>query len=320
MFETLVSNEKLKKELTRAAEESKPLHAYMFCGAEGSGKRTAALAFAAQIVGADKQRVLKRTCADVIFVEPEPDKKTVSVDIIRKMRADAFVSPTESKRKVYIINGDALGAAGQNALLTVLEQPPSFSVFIIVCLSREKMLSTVVSRCSVYDMEYVGENEGAQFLKTKFASFSIDELKMFVRASQGNLGLAMSMAGDKGFIKLVEFCEKTALCVANGDKYTVLADITKLSKDKQKLKKFLSLLLTYFRDITVYNISGSDSMLVFYSSILKNASDFAKINDEACYRCTRACADALSCIDSNISVSLVVCDLCIQLFGGISLD
>ena len=127
MFDTLLSNKNMKEQLSRAIIEDKPLQAYMFCGEEGSGKKTAALAFASLLVGDSGGKALRGNHPDVIFLRPEEDKRIISVEQVRGMRQDAFVSPTEGKRKVYIIDGP-LQDEGQNALLTILEQPPSFQL------------------------------------------------------------------------------------------------------------------------------------------------------------------------------------------------
>ena len=88
---------------------------------------------------------------DVTFVEPEKDKKTVSVDMIRQLRSEAIVLPYAAERRVFIIK-DALqlNEQGQNALLKILEEPPETVVFIILVDSKASLLPTVVSRCSIF--------------------------------------------------------------------------------------------------------------------------------------------------------------------------
>lgn len=105
MFDGLLSNNLMKEQLTRAVESDRPMHAYLFCGAAGTGKKTAAYLFAAQLVGRNRDKVLRNTHPDVITVSPPDGKKLISVDQIREMRADAFIKPSEGIRKVYIVNG-----------------------------------------------------------------------------------------------------------------------------------------------------------------------------------------------------------------------
>lgn len=313
MFDRLLSNHNMKEQLSRAITENKPLQAYMFCGEEGSGKKTAAMSLASLLVGDKGEKAFRGNHPDVIFLRPEEDKRIISVEQVRDMRQDAFITPTEGKRKVYIIDGP-LQDEGQNALLTILEQPPSFSVFIILTEKKELMLETVISRCSVYEMEYVDENEGAGYLKTVLEGYSEDELGTFMRASSGNIGYAIRLAQDKSYLENAKVCEKLALAMASGDGFTVASCFVWMNKDEAL--SFLSVLTVYLRDIAVYNSTKNTNGLVFLDSILKNAQKFAKINIDKLYRCVTECSSARAHIESGINCALITAQLAIHLCGG----
>ncbi len=312
MFDTLLSNNNMKEQLSRAISEGRPLHAYMFCGEEGSGKKTAASAFASLIVGCDEKRAASHP--DIIFVRPDDDKRIISVEAVRNMRQDAFISPTESAKKVYILDGP-MQDEGQNALLTILEQPPSFSVFIILTEKREFMLETVISRCSVYDMEYVEAEEGARFLKTKLPTYSEKELLTFMRAASGNIGYALKLASDQEYLENAKLCEALAIAMASGDDFGVASTFLWMKKDR--ILPFLSVLTVYLRDIAVYNTTKNPDELVFSDSILKNAREFAKINIDKLYRCINECSAARTQIEMGmLNYALVTTQLAIHLCGG----
>ncbi len=79
--------------------------------------------------------------------------KNFSVDAIRKVRDDAFIAPNESNKKVYILkNAKNMNEQAQNALLKILEEPPSYVYFIIVAQSRSTMLETVLSRVQIFSL------------------------------------------------------------------------------------------------------------------------------------------------------------------------
>ncbi len=316
MFETLLSNKNMKEQLGFALKTQTVLHAYLFCGPEGSGKKTAALAFAAEIIG-DKDRVLRHSHPDVIFLHPEEDKKSISVEAVRDMRADAFITPTEAAKKVYIIDAFCLNEAGQNALLTVLEQPPSFCVFILLVHSREKILPTVISRCSVYEMEYVNDDEGAQLLSREINAPK-DKLKTYMKAAQGNVGLAAKMATDESFSKLVDVCESVCVAIAQKDRYTIAKTVLPIKKDK--IAQFLQVLTVYLRDILILNSTGNADALVFCDSVLKNKSIFAKIDTDRLYNCIQQCQTSLYELDGSVNLSLITATLTINLYGGKTLD
>ena len=78
---------------------------------------------------------------------------TFSVDAIREVRDDAFIVPNESDKKIYILkNGQNMNEQAQNAILKILEEPPSYVFFIIVTTSKSTMLETVLSRVQVFSL------------------------------------------------------------------------------------------------------------------------------------------------------------------------
>ena len=79
--------------------------------------------------------------------------KIFAVDSVRQIRDDAFIVPNESDCKVYILtNAHNMNDQAQNAILKILEEPPSYVYFIIVTTSRSTMLETVLSRVQTYSL------------------------------------------------------------------------------------------------------------------------------------------------------------------------
>ena len=75
------------------------------------------------------------------------------VDTVRSVRQSAMVLPNEADRKVYILEHvESMSAGAQNALLKILEEPPSYVTFILTCASHTQLLDTVLSRASLYSL------------------------------------------------------------------------------------------------------------------------------------------------------------------------
>lgn len=97
-----------------------------------------------------------RKCAaqshpDLLFYTAEDRVGAFKVDTVRALRAQAYVLPNEADRKVFLLeNAQAMGPSGQNALLKVLEEPPAFVSFILLCPSATALLETVRSRAAIY--------------------------------------------------------------------------------------------------------------------------------------------------------------------------
>ena len=141
-FETLLGNDRLKQNLTESLAKKHISHFYLISGPEGSGKHMLAKLLAAAILcqGSEKPCGVCNSCRkvrdgnhpDFITVD-DPEKKTVSVDLIRQARADIYVQPNESDYKIYLFpRAQDMGLPGQNALLKVLEEPPKYGVFLLL--------------------------------------------------------------------------------------------------------------------------------------------------------------------------------------------
>ena len=79
--------------------------------------------------------------------------KNFTVDAVREIRDDAFVIPNESDKKIYILkNGHNMNEQAQNAILKILEEPPSYVYFIIITESKSTMLETVLSRVQIFSL------------------------------------------------------------------------------------------------------------------------------------------------------------------------
>ena len=131
-------------------------HAYILTGAGGEKDRLAGAIAAAKVcTGLDKPCGMCPSCRkaeagihpDITVIEPEKDKTYINVERIRALKADAAVLPNDSDGKVYIIRpADAMNPPAQNALLKLLEEPPSYCAFLLVAENSGSLLQTVRSR------------------------------------------------------------------------------------------------------------------------------------------------------------------------------
>ncbi len=91
--------------------------------------------------------------ADILVYSVEDKPKAFKVDIVREIRNKAYIVPNEADRKVFILeNSHTMGVEGQNAILKILEEPPAYVNFILLCSSKSGFLPTVLSRATVYTL------------------------------------------------------------------------------------------------------------------------------------------------------------------------
>lgn len=152
-------NEETKKRLADLAARGSLSHAYIIWGPEGSGKDDMAMWLASAMVCTgngkhpcghcrDCLKSSRSIHPDIISVEKQAEKRELLVDQIRQVISDSYVLPNESDKKVYIIyNADNMNTRAQNAFLKLLEEPPSYSAYILTGTNPGIFLDTIRSRC-----------------------------------------------------------------------------------------------------------------------------------------------------------------------------
>ncbi len=200
-FANILGNDRLMQNLSASIRKNRFSHFYLISGPEGSGKHTLAdyLAGALLCTGETKpcgqcsacRKVLVKSHPDYITVD-DPEHKTVAVRVIREARESIFVRPNESERKVYLFPQE-MGIEGQNALLKVLEEPPSYGVFIILSNNPEKLLPTVRSRCTELNLSPVSAQVLRPFLAARYPQAAKEDLDAVIRRSGGYTGQAMAL-------------------------------------------------------------------------------------------------------------------------------
>lgn len=207
-FDALLGNSQLKANLTESIEKGHISHFYLISGPEGSGKHTLASLLAAAILCREAskpclqciacRKVMENKHPDFITVD-DPEKKTVTVELIRQARADIYIRPNESDYKIYLFpRAQDMGLPGQNALLKVLEEPPQYGVFLLLTDNPDKLLPTVRSRCTELHMEPLPERILKQQLEKDFPKSGREEIEAAAARSGGYLGQARTLLKEDG--------------------------------------------------------------------------------------------------------------------------
>ncbi|MBO5049927.1 MAG: DNA polymerase III subunit [Oscillospiraceae bacterium] len=202
-FDKLLGNRRIKENLEHALARGHIAHFYLISGPKGSGKHTLARLLAAGILcqGQKKpcgvcnacRKALTNTHPDLITVD-DPDKKHVPIDLIRQATADMYVRPNEASHKIYLFpRGQDMGIPTQNALLKILEEPPSYGVYIILTQSSDVLLPTVRSRCTELKMSALPQDVLKNALRGQFPQATDQQIAGAIARSGGYLGQAQEI-------------------------------------------------------------------------------------------------------------------------------
>ena len=165
-FGQVVGQEHVVKTLRGALTTGRTGHAYLFCGPRGTGKTTIARLLAKSLNCADRSNdgdccnkcpaclaVNENRSLDLIEIDAASNR---GIDEIRSLKESALVSAPSGGYKVFIIDEvHMLTKDAFNALLKILEEPPSYVVFILATTEPHKILPTVLSRVQRFDFRRI---------------------------------------------------------------------------------------------------------------------------------------------------------------------
>src|SRR5215813_10667935 len=217
-FEDVVGQEHVTQTLSRAIEQKRIAHAYLFCGPRGTGKTTIARIFAKCLncTGGPKvdfddkdprtQEIAEGRSLDVLEIDGASNN---GVEQVRELRETCKYVPAQSRFKIYIIDEvHMLSTAAFNALLKTLEEPPEHVKFMFATTDPEKVLPTIRSRCQRYDLRRIPAALIAKHLadiaKQEKVKINKEALFAIARGAEGALRDAESTLDQ-----LISFCGDT---------------------------------------------------------------------------------------------------------------
>lgn len=267
-FPAIFQNEKLRNRLAEEICENRFSHAYILAGKPGTGKRTFAMQIAAALAcksGTDLpcgtcdscQKILGGFSPDVLFIRKETDKKEFTINLIREIKDSLYIAPNELEKRVYILEDtETMNASAQNAFLKMLEEPPAYVVFLLLCADTEKLLDTVKSRAPILYTEQIPAEKIVEFLlKNSAAARDIhaidpERLNTIALSADGSIGSALSL------------CE-------NGGKHTEIRDTVLSFLEAWTAHSLASL------DLFCDKLPGGDALCDFFAALKKALRDIA---------------------------------------------
>ncbi|MHC4271628.1 MAG: DNA polymerase III subunit gamma/tau [Planctomycetota bacterium] len=293
-FDDVIGQEPISQTLKNAIKTGKIAHAFLFTGTRGIGKTTMAriLAKALNCLSSDEPTT-KPCCKcesckginlgediDVIEIDGASNN---GVEEVRRLRENAIYRPARCRYKIYIIDEvHMLTVHAFNALLKILEEPPSHIKFIFATTEPNKVIPTIQSRCQRYDFRNISPVNIAGQLKNILEQEKIkykeDLLVSLAKMANGSMrdGLSLldrliSTGIEPLALKLLEDylgcadSEKIYNLINNigdSDAAGTLSSVEELINSGHDEIQIVDALIDYMRDVMVIKSTGLDSELV----------------------------------------------------------
>jgi DNA polymerase III subunit gamma/tau len=206
-FDELIGQEHVAQALANAISTNRVGHAYLFTGARGVGK-TSAARILAKALNCEKgptpapcnecdvcQSISRGEDVDVLEIDGASNR---GIDEIRQLRQNAGVRPSRSRFKIYIIDEvHMLTREAFNALLKTLEEPPEHVKFIFCTTEPTKIPITILSRCQRFDFAGILTRSIRQRLEQIVAAEGVEAdseaLEILARRAAGSMRDSQSL-------------------------------------------------------------------------------------------------------------------------------
>jgi DNA polymerase-3 subunit gamma/tau len=296
VFEDVVGQEHVTRTLQNAIKSGRVAHAYLFTGARGVGKTSAAriLAKALNCVEGPTtipcnacescKEITSGSSMDVFEID---GASNTGVDDIRELRENLKFPPIKGRYRVYIIDEvHMLSTSAFNALLKTLEEPPSHVVFVFATTDPQKIPVTIVSRCQEFDfkripvhaiqerLRLIAESEGIRITE-KGLHVIAREADGGMRDAQSILDQVISFAGeevgDEDVAKILGVIDRDVLrdvvrSILERNPAGCIEIVERIYDHGYDVRLFCKNLLEYLRNLTVLKVVKDPGQLIDLSA------------------------------------------------------
>jgi DNA polymerase-3 subunit gamma/tau len=313
-FDDVVGQDAIAQTLKNAIKTGRVAHAYLFTGTRGVGKTTMARILAKSLNCLNSKEPTIKPCLkcdscaainagediDVIEIDGASNR---GIDHIRELRQNAIYRPARARYKIYIIDEvHMLTTESFNALLKILEEPPSHIKFIFATTEPNKVLPTIQSRCQRFDFVNISAADIAKQLKKVLddekVKYDDDVTIALARLGNGSMRDALSLLDQllstgtepltlKAFEEFLGQPSRQKLSnligkIGDSDAAGVLAAIDELLNSGQSASQIVVSLIDMMRDILVVKSAGAKSgLLILTSAERETAAALAEKFDAA---------------------------------------
>ena len=289
-FDDMVGQQAVTQTLKTQLCSGKLSHAYLFTGSRGTGK-TSAAKILSKAVNCENPidgnpcgccaacvAIDSGSCMDVLEIDAASNN---GVDNVRDLRDGAVYTPSQVKKRVYIIDEvHMLSISAFNALLKIIEEPPEHLLFILATTELHKVPATILSRCQRFSFRRIGQEDIASRLQYVAYQEGIDldanAAMVLARLADGGLrdGLSLldqcasattgELTVDRVYSCLgiagIQDCAQLMSAIARRDAKTALSLVNRSYAEGKDLRALLDELVCVLRDLMVMRTAPRESI------------------------------------------------------------
>lgn len=234
---------------------------------------------------------------------------------VRGLMREVAMRSVENNIKIFILScAEEMNAESANALLKVLEEPPSGTLYFLTSSQPGHLLTTIKSRCQTIRLHSVAEADIETAVR--LSGVSPTELRLITRLSNGNMGHALQlMSGElmRRRERMLEF-----LVGVLSPQWFKVSECTEAlavegRKDKDLILDILNLALTWFEDVLYVQNGLAESVVVNVDNLdrlNKFLRNFPQTNIE---KTISELEKAVDLISRNVYLNLILINLGLSL-------
>ena len=288
-FDEVLGQDRVTNVLKNQVKTGKISHAYIFSGERGTGKTSCAKIFAKAIncknpidgspcLECENCRAIEEeTTIDVVEMDAASNRR---IDDIRNLKDNVIYPPNKLKYKVYIIDeAHMITREAFNALLKIMEEPPSHLVFILATTELDKIPKTILSRVQKFEFSKISDKQIKEqidkVLSDRNISIENEAIELIIKKANGAMRDALSildqvvsfgsdsysLAEVENLLGVVDFydLDKLTQSIITKDSKKSLESLFSLRENNKTSKDIIDALINYFNDIMIFKLTNDDS-------------------------------------------------------------
>lgn len=289
-FDQVLGQDRVVNVLKNQVKNKNFSHAYIFAGERGCGKTTCAKIFAKAInclhpvdgspcLECENCKAIdEESTIDIIEMDAASNRR---IDDIRNLKDNVIYPPNKLRYKVYIIDeAHMITREAFNALLKIMEEPPSHLVFILATTEIDKIPNTILSRAQNFEFNKIEAKKIKEqinlILEDKNIVMENEAIDLIIRKASGAMRDALSildqvlsfdkakftLAEVENLLGVVDFFEidKLTSSIISYNQSESLSYVFSLRENNKSNKDILDSLTFYLRDIMIYKMTGDDRL------------------------------------------------------------